>query len=63
VSYCIKCKNDWKHERLQAVQDEAKHIAVQTGTTQAIIKEGCIYKIVNINEVKQQKVEEYISAR
>jgi hypothetical protein len=62
MAYCEKCKSEWKRERLLAVQAEALKIATETGTTQAIIKEGCIYKIINANEVQHQQVEEYISA-
>ena len=58
--YCLKCKQQWKQERLQAVQTEARRIANETGITQAITKEGCIYKIVKANEATNAI--EYIAA-
>lgn len=46
MRYCLKCKQEWRNEKLQAVRDEAKRIAIETNETMAILKEGPIYKIV-----------------
>ena len=60
MSYCQKCKEDWKHERAQAARDKAKKLANETGQTQVITKEGCIYKIFTSNGITNNAIE-YVS--
>ncbi len=44
--YLDKQKADWKAEKLSAAREAAKLQAKENGQTQAIIKEGCNYRII-----------------
>lgn len=61
MPYCIKCKQDWQREKLEAVRKEAIDIATTTNETMAIEKYGPIYKIVKANESNTTATIEYIS--
>lgn len=61
MPYCIKCKEDWRRAKLEAVRQQATEIAISTQQTMAIEKYGPIYKIVNADEANKTAVIEYIS--
>lgn len=62
MSFCAKCRDEWKQERLEIARAEATQQANDRQQTQAIIKEGCIFKIINLADIGQSTVIEYISA-
>lgn len=61
MPYCIKCKEEWRREKLEAVRQQAADIARTTNETMAIEKYGPIYKIVKADEANKTTAIEYIS--
>lgn len=60
MPYCVKCKEDWRREKLEAVRQQARTRATELNETMAIEKYGPIYKIVKANEATAAAIE-YIS--
>lgn len=56
---CWVCKQkaEWRQEKLTAVRNEAKTMA---GTV-AIVRNGCIYSVVELNNIGSQEVIEYVN--
>jgi len=53
LSYCEKCREDWRREKLNRAIIEAQNVANETGQTQAIIKNGCIYQIIKATDATE----------
>lgn len=56
---CWICKEkaEWKRQKLDAARIEAKQKAVEIGETMAIVREGCLYKVIKAGEPGDNVIE------
>lgn len=66
MSKCTTCdqmKADWKREKMEEVQAEARIKAETEGKPMAIVKiTGCIYQVISADKVGDHNVIQYISS-
>jgi len=65
MSDCWRCdqKAEYKNEKINEAREQARQRSLAEFKTVAIIqKSGCIYEVVDLEEVGTNTVKEYISA-
>lgn len=59
--WVCKQKKDWKSEQLKAIRATAKQKANEQNETMAIIKEGCIYRVIKASDLEDLNGAEFVS--